>query len=195
MKISKDYITTSETMALLPYLNQYGEEWSFALEVNRTLLIQKKSKAILNDSCNFFGSSYEGRIDGTRAIMNRGKMYPIAISVPLDMYMFPLSSPERYTCVWLSYVHIFEIEAHGPHQAKITFVNGQKIIVNKNKSLVDLKKYKTGELRYQLQIRSQLEIAEPATTYQVQHETDLWDLIIDEKRRTYVKMRRITQTN
>lgn len=186
MKIEKEYVVTPETMGLAPYLNKYGEEWSIALEMNRTILVPSRSKVVLDESCHFFGSSYEGRVAGTKAIMNRGKMYPIAISVPQDMYMFPLSSPENYTCVWLSYVHIRLIEAHGPHHAKVTFVNGQQLIVQKSEKVVALKKLRTGELRYQLKVRSQLKIAETIMPYQTaNNETDLRELVLDEKRGTY----------
>lgn len=192
VRINDEYIMTSDTMALVPHLNQYGELWSFAMELNRTILIRKNPKTILNDSCKFFGSSYEGRVDGTKAIMNRGKMYPIAICVPLDMYMFPLVSPNNYTCVWLSYVHIRDIDAYQIHHAKITFMNEQQLIVNKSKKLIESKKFRTGELRHQLKVRSNFEVvAESPLIYQLpQIETDLWNLILDEMKGTYEIYRR-----
>ncbi|WP_165820794.1 competence protein ComK [Pueribacillus theae] len=192
MRIHGEYIMTSDTMALVPHLNQYGELWSFGMELNRTILIRKNPKTILNDSCKFFGSSYEGRVDGTKAIMNRGKMYPIAICVPLDMYMFPLVSPNNYTCVWLSYVHIRDIDAYQTHHAKITFMNEQQLIVTKSKKLVESKKFRTGELRHQLKVRSNFDVvAESPLIYQLpQIETDLWNLVLDEKKGTYEVYRR-----
>jgi len=100
------YIINPRTMALLPMDGLFGEHWTIVIEENQMFQVKTKPIAVIDHSCCFFGSSYNGRKEGAAALLNYTHMAPIAINDAYDMILFPLTSPKNRDCIWLSHKHI-----------------------------------------------------------------------------------------
>lgn len=124
----KDYEINDSTLAILPTesLN------STILEENYRYEVERHPLSILNYSCNYFGSSYSGRKEGSRMILNSGYKLPILVEDSQNIIFFPTISPDADDCVWLALNKIVNYEAGTDprHETVVEFINGQKIILN-----------------------------------------------------------------
>ncbi len=70
----------------------------------------KKPQAIINHSCKYYGSTYDGRLKTSQAILGTKYKLPIAISESKDIIMFPTKSFYDDTCSWISFNNIVKYE-------------------------------------------------------------------------------------
>ena len=122
----KDYEINEETLAIMP-----DDVWSsmvleddFKYEVNKTPL------EILDYSCKYFGSSYPGRKDGSKNILNSSYKLPILIEDTKNIIFFPTSSPLDDECTWISLSNIKDYRKVGNNKTEILFKNNKVITVN-----------------------------------------------------------------
>ena len=60
------YYINRGTCAVIPI----DKEVSEVIELDCSYIVNKSSKDIIDDSCRYFGSSYQGRFEGTKRILN-----------------------------------------------------------------------------------------------------------------------------
>lgn len=154
MNVVKDYDVNSETMALLPHYDRYANLKTIVLEEYSHFIVPVAPKRIIDESCRYYGASYEGRLEGIKRLMGITKKAPIAISAELGIFFFPLESPKNDTCVWLSHSHIEEIVQNEKRQTQILFTNGQSFTVAASKNQVEIKILRTAQYRHLLQKRT-----------------------------------------
>ena len=65
MKTLNNYIINYETLLIIPY----EDNKSKIFEVDEELIVNMKPFDIIKNSCLFFGSSYEGRREGTSSLL------------------------------------------------------------------------------------------------------------------------------
>lgn len=94
----KNYEINVETLAILPY----GENKSKIIEKNRELIINCLPIKIIDESCKFFGSSYDGRFNGTKSMLGISHKAPVIIEESKMIIFFPTASPRLFNCSWLS---------------------------------------------------------------------------------------------
>ena len=70
-----NYEINSDTLVILPY----GLNKSKIIEKTRELIVDIEPMEIIKYNCEFYGSTYEGRHDGTKSIMNITHKSPIII--------------------------------------------------------------------------------------------------------------------
>ncbi len=107
------------------------------LEDNNEYIIDNTPFKIMDYSCKYFGSSYEGRKEGTKAILNVDYKVPIIVENSSNLIFFPTSSPTATDCSWISLKDIKsfnEIEHIG---TEITFYNDKKIIIPVSKRMIE----------------------------------------------------------
>ena len=75
MREENDYIINVETLLILPY----GKGRSIVYEMDETLIINLDILQIIKNSCLFFGSSLEGRKEGTKYLINCEMKVPIIV--------------------------------------------------------------------------------------------------------------------
>ena len=71
------------------------------LEDNREYVINSTPYEIMDYSCKYFGSSLEGRKEGTKAILDIEYKVPIIVENSNNLIFFPTSSPESNNCSWI----------------------------------------------------------------------------------------------
>lgn len=119
------YEINESTLAILPI----SESASRVIERNNEYIVDKNPFSIIEHSCRYFGSSYNGRFDGTKAILGFNYKSPIYIEETNEILFFPTESPKLSTCCWISYKNIDKIdEINGA--SKILFINGYELLLD-----------------------------------------------------------------
>lgn len=92
------YYINRGTCAIIPIEKDVSE----VIELDCSYIVNKSSKEIIDDSCRYFGSSYQGRYDGSKKMLNMNYKLPILIEEYNDLIFFPTSSPRFGQCNWIS---------------------------------------------------------------------------------------------
>jgi len=119
------YEINDETLAILPYDN------------NKTKVIEKHDKYIIDDtpyevmehSCNYFGSSFNGRVVGSKNILGSVYKIPVIVEETQKLIFFPTEALASDNVGWISYKNIRNIEKHN-RKSKIIFNNGDSVIID-----------------------------------------------------------------
>ena len=110
---------------------------SRVLEDNKEYVINTKAFDIMDNSCKYFGSSYEGRKEGTKSILNIDYKVPIVVESSGNLIFFPTSSPLSEDCSWISLKDIESFKEIDNQSTEITFHNGIKITIPVSKRMIE----------------------------------------------------------
>lgn len=97
-----DYFINKGTCAIIPL----EKNLSKVIELDREFIINKSVKDIINESCKYFGSSYQGRFEGSKKILRMNYKLPIVVEEYNNIIFFPTSSPRFNECTWISLKNI-----------------------------------------------------------------------------------------
>ena len=84
---------------------------------------------ILDESCKYFGSSYNGRKESARDILGAEYKVPIICHDTRNIILYPTTSPQSNDCIWLSLKRINRFVKIDSCNTKIIFDNDVEIIV------------------------------------------------------------------
>ena len=118
----KEYEINSNTLIIIPI----SKKVSKVIEINEEFMINKNSTEIIDDSCKFFGSSYNGRFEGTKKLIGVNYKSPIIVEESREIIFFPTSSPRFDNCYWVCLKKIDKFKKT-IHDSKIIFKNGLEI--------------------------------------------------------------------
>lgn len=118
----KEYEINSNTLIIIPI----SKKVSKVIEINEEFMINKNSTEIIDDSCKFFGSSYNGRFEGTKKLIGVNYKSPIIVEESREIIFFPTSSPRFDNCYWVCLNKIDKFKKT-IHDSKIIFKNGLEI--------------------------------------------------------------------
>ena len=105
-----------------------NDEITKVLENEDEYFINKSSFEVMEDSCEYYGSTCEGRIRGTKMILGSNYKVPIIIEETNEIIFFPTESAKNTNCVWLSLNNIKSYEKSNGF-TKVIFNSGKEIIV------------------------------------------------------------------
>lgn len=94
----KEYEISKDTLAVIPY----GDRKSKVYERNNSFIIDDTPNRIMDDSCKYYGSSINGRQQGTTKLTGITYKVPIIVSEEGNIIFFPTSSPRLKKCCWVS---------------------------------------------------------------------------------------------
>ena len=116
------YEVNSSTLVLIP-LNNFETK---VIEMDNTFNIKKSVFEIIKESCEYFGSTYLGRHEGTKKLIGISHKAPIIIEESKSIIYFPTTSPRLEKCIWFALNNI----------KKYYNINGKtEILFNNNKSI------------------------------------------------------------
>lgn len=115
-----NYEINYDTQLILPL----GEFKSKVIEHDDEYIINSSVQEILEHSCEYFGSSFEGRKDGTRKMLGITHKSPIIVEESRKMIFFPTTSPEREDCIWINLEKIEKYYKVENGKSAILFKNG-----------------------------------------------------------------------
>lgn len=79
-----------------------NENISHVIEINKDYMVNKKTLELIDDSCKYFGSSYMGRVEGTKNLVKLNYKAPIIIEESKNIIFFPISSARYNNTTWIS---------------------------------------------------------------------------------------------
>lgn len=120
------YEISKGTLAILP--NEKNS--SVVYEDDERYIIKETPFQIMEDSCKYFGSTYEGRKDGAKEMLGAEYKVPIVVEDSSNLIVFPTTSPLSEDCVWISLKRVEKIEKIDANNTKIIFDNKTEIIVD-----------------------------------------------------------------
>jgi len=97
-------------------------------ESEKDQVLKKLPVDIIEYGCKFFGSSFAGRIEGSKFLLGSCYKLPIIIEEQNELIFFPTHSYRHDKCAWISLNHISEYQKEG-YGVKIKFNNGKKLFV------------------------------------------------------------------
>ncbi|ALC92924.1 transcriptional regulator [Bacillus sp. FJAT-18017] len=111
-------------MFIKPFV--YGSKvYSQIFELEDEFISPFKPLEIVRKSCEYFGSSFDGRREGTRQLIGITHKVPIVVDPTNFIYLFPTTSPSRPECIWISHEHVMDHERTAVGDTVVTFQNKQ----------------------------------------------------------------------
>lgn len=127
-----EYEINAQTLAIIPI----SDNKSKVIEVNGDYIINASTLKIVDESCRFFGSSYEGRFCGTKKLIGITHKSPIIVEESRKIIFFPTKSPRLSSCAWLSFNNISEYEGNG-QDVIIKFSCGKVLNLHTSYTIID----------------------------------------------------------
>lgn len=127
-----DYEINVQTLAIIPL----KEGKSRVIEENNSYIVNKTPMKIIDNSCKFFGSSYEGRFCGTKTLTGITHKSPIIIEESRKMIFFPTKSPRLDSCIWISFNNILNYEQK-ENNSIIKFCCGKVLELDISYNIID----------------------------------------------------------
>lgn len=121
-----NYEITYDTEIILPIDNKTSK----VIESDDEYIIENNALKILEHSCEYFGSSLEGRKEGTKKILGITHKSPIIVEESRKIIFFPTNSPDRKDCAWINLEKIDKFYKVDKKTSSILFKCGK--IVNFN---------------------------------------------------------------
>ena len=120
------YEISNGTLAIVPEEN----EKSLIYEDEEKYVVDEVPFKIMEDSCKYFGSSYNGRKESARDILGAEYKVPIIVEDSDNLIVFPTTSPAAADCVWISLKRLKKFEKVDGFNTRIIFDNNKEIIEN-----------------------------------------------------------------
>lgn len=121
----ENYEINTNTIAIIPL----NSNLSKVIEEDMEYEVCKSTTEIINHSCKYFGSSFIGRKEGTKALMGISYKAPIIVEETKNIIFFPTSSPRFDNCTWISLRHVNNY-LKNEQNSLISFKNGGKLELN-----------------------------------------------------------------
>lgn len=118
-----DYEISFDTQVILPI----NDKSSRIIENNDSYVVNITPLQILEHSCEYFGSSFDGRKEGTKKLLGITHKSPIIVEESRKIIFFPTTSPDRIDCIWINLEKINKYYKSTPKKSIIEFKNGDII--------------------------------------------------------------------
>jgi len=115
-----NYEITFDTQVIMPIKDTNTR----VIESEDEYIINNTPLEILEHSCEYFGSSLEGRKEGTKKMLGITYKPPIIVEESREMIFFPTNSPENIDCIWINLGKIEKYYKINSKKTAILFKNG-----------------------------------------------------------------------
>lgn len=117
-----NYEINKETQVLLPEGNK-----TKIIETDNEYIIDNSIFNVIEHSCQYFGSTYEGRKIGTKKLLGITHKSPIIIEESNKIIFFPTTSPDREDCIWINLSKIKSYKKNNNNSSLIIFDNSDEL--------------------------------------------------------------------
>ena len=121
-----EYEINYDTQIIMPV----GDNSSKIIESDEEYFVKKSVQNIMEHSCEYFGSSFEGRKEGTKKLLGITHKSPIIIEETRKIIFFPTTSPDNWDCMWINLEKIDKYYKLDNKNSEIMFKNGDKVKLN-----------------------------------------------------------------
>lgn len=120
-----NYEINTETIAIIPIDSNKTK----VIEKDNSFIVEMNSMKIIERSCEYFGSSYDGRHSGTKEMIGISHKSPIIIEESRNVIYFPSTSPRLAECSWFALHQIVDYKKSN-NKSIVLLSNGENIEVN-----------------------------------------------------------------
>lgn len=113
----KDYEINDSTLCIVPI----NERKSCVYERDGKYTVNMSCTKIIERSCLYFGSTYDGRRDASYTLLNARHKLPIIIEESNQLIFFPTAASDNPNCIWISYNNFEGIERIDSHFSRLYF--------------------------------------------------------------------------
>lgn len=149
LKMKNEYEINNGTLAVI----SLEDGTSKILEDCGDYIVSCSSYDILDHSCRYFGSSYNGRKEGAKSIIGANYKLPIVIQDNLDIVFFPTMSPSDKRCIWLAVNKIKKYVSEQFNTTRIIFDNNKELVVPISYRVIENQVYRSTRLVHLLKER------------------------------------------
>lgn len=147
--MKKEYEINEGTLAVLSVDNKTSK----IMEDEQDYVVKQSSFDVMDHSCRYFGSSYEGRRQGAKEIIGANYKLPIIIEDGRNIVFFPTLAAEDNECMWIA---VNKIKSYHPAECnttKIIFFNNVSLTVPLSYRSVQNQIFRATRLSYLLKTR------------------------------------------
>ena len=148
----ENYEINLKTMAVIPI----NKKETKIIEENNELIINNSAFKIIDHSCKYFGSSYEGRHHGTMEMTGISYKTPIIIEETKKIIFFPTMNAKADNCMWIS---LDKIDKYYEKDYKTTLIFKNGYELNLDISLGSLQNQILRSTLLDSKIRKRIEIS------------------------------------
>ena len=123
-----DYEINDETIAIIPI----GSSKTKIIELSKEYIVDYNSFSIMEENCEYYGSTYEGRVNAAKKLLNFNYKLPLLLEESNRLIFFPTKSASNNECCWINHNYVKKREKTG-NITKVTFSNGKEIELNISK--------------------------------------------------------------
>lgn len=116
-----DYEINYDTQLLFPI----NENKTKIIEDDNEYIVDANINEVMEHSCEYFGSSYEGRKEGTKQLVGITHKAPIIVEESRKIIFFPTTSPDNLKCIWINLEKIDKYFRVDNKTSSILFKNGK----------------------------------------------------------------------
>ncbi|QFT88296.1 Competence transcription factor [Bacillus sp. THAF10] len=147
-----EYEINEFTMVIFPF-EWEGKLFAKVLEEEQEIYVSLSPIKIIENSCKFYCSSFEGRKQGTKTVSGYTHKPPIVIDQMNDIFFFPTASPTNENCIWVSLHYAYEYNSTPSANTHVTFPNNTSVEIPVSKTSFETQVYRTSVVRSKLQQR------------------------------------------
>lgn len=118
------YEISNGTLLIMPDKNE-----SLVYEDYEKFSVDQSPFKIMEESCKYFGSTYDGRKEGAREILGAQYKLPIIVEDSNNLVVFPTNSPDSDDCVCISLKRVRSYQKVDNNSTKVLFDNGVEIVI------------------------------------------------------------------
>ena len=115
------YEITDETVALIPI----DSSTTKIIELEKEYVISQSAFNIMEENCEYYGSTYDGRVKSAKKILNFSYKIPVLVEETEKIIFFPTKSTTDSSCCWINYSQVTERKKNGK-KIKVQFKNGRE---------------------------------------------------------------------
>jgi competence protein ComK len=124
---AEDYEINPYTMMIKPADHPDPRRRSEIYEVNGRYFSPDVPFEIVSRSCEYFGSSFNGRRQGTKQLIGVTHKAPIIVDPYTSIFLFPTASPTSPQCAWISHDYVASHRKNGSTSTIVTFQNNESL--------------------------------------------------------------------
>ncbi len=144
------YEINNDTLAIIPIDNYKSK----IIERNKEFIVDETPIKIIENSCQYFGSSYQGRFMGTKKLIGVTHKAPIIIEESREIIFFPTNSPRLYECTWISLKNLNNYKRNND-TSEILFNNGNLLSLDISYGSLDNQVLRAARLESVLRLRKE----------------------------------------
>ena len=121
----EEYFINEDTLLLIPK----DKRTTKIFDINGEYVIKKNIFDLVEESCQYYGSSYNGRYVSAKKTLDMDYKLPIIIDEVKEVVLFPTCSPKLSKCMWIC-VNNVENYSKNKKNSTIKFINGKSYEVD-----------------------------------------------------------------